>query len=602
MRWGELVINVPPNRFSGNVKTHCPECHGRRSDRRDKSLSCNLETGMFKCHYCGYSGCAKGGSSQPGQPPSRLPIETPRIAQFKLPHARPKVPYSEKLKAWFIQRGISPETAERAGVTEGPEWMPQQGKQCNTVQFNYYLDRQLVNTKFRTGRKEFKLCAGARLVPWNIDEIKTTPECVICEGGMDALSFLEIGRTDAISVPNGASANLSYLDDFIESHFEGKETIYIAVDTDEKGLVLRNELLRRFGTDKCRVLAYGEGCKDANDHLVAHGADSLRRLIESAAEVPVEGVFSVTDFEAEQDHLFTRGLQPGRTLGIEGLDELVSFETRRLCIVTGVPGSGKSEFIDEMAERLNRRYGWKWGFFSPENAPLELHASKIISKLTGEAFGAATMRRADYEEAKDYMRGNFFFISPERYEIDGILDKAQHLVSRRGINALVIDPYNRLSKDFRISELQYISEILDKLYRFAVQHNVLVILMAHPRKVFQDGKERMPTLYDCSGSADFYNKTDFGIIVHRNRESGVVEIHVQKVKFRHLGRGGKVRLLYNERNGRYLPQPPDGLPPLWDNSNHLHAAVGESITPRGDALADENLNPMRPELFESLPF
>lgn len=62
------------------------------------------------------------------------------------------------------------------------------------------------------------------------------------------------------------------------------------------------------------------------------------------------------------------------------------FETKRLCIITGVPSSGKSEFIDEIAERLNIRYGWRFAYFSPENAPLEYHASKLIEKFTGKQF------------------------------------------------------------------------------------------------------------------------------------------------------------------------------------------------------------------------
>ena len=112
---------------------------------------------------------------------------------------------------------------------------------------------------------------------------------------MDALSFIVAGRDDVISVPNGAQKNLTYLDDFIESHIENKTRIYIASDTDAKGLEIRAELVRRFGEEKCRIVTYGEGCKDANELLLQQGAEALRQAIHEAQEVPLEGVFTASD-------------------------------------------------------------------------------------------------------------------------------------------------------------------------------------------------------------------------------------------------------------------------------------------------------------------
>lgn len=121
-----------------------------------------------------------------------------------------------------------------------------------------------------------------------------------------------------------------------------------------------------------------------------------------------------------------------------------------------------------------------------------------------------------------------------------------------------------------MSETKYISRLLDKLTNFAQRNDVLIILMAHPTKQpkNKDGVIEAPTLYDISGSANFYNKTDFGIVVHRNRTEGTVEVHVQKVKFRHLGEVGTALFKYNLNNGRYVPFT-NGFEPVWDNSNHL---------------------------------
>lgn len=572
INWDKYGIKAP-NGYSGNKKVFCPQCHDQRRDKRDKSLSINLKSGEFNCHYCGYSGCAAEKEEWEKERPwqNYAPIRKKKL-EYNKPAPRPQGTISAKALAWFNGRGISETTLTALKITEGSEWMPQKSGQANTVQFNFYHNGELINTKFRTGDKCFKLVSGAELIPYNIDAIKGCTECIITEGEMDALSFYECGRRDVISVPNGASANLDYLDDFIEEYFDDKETIYIASDTDTKGVLLRDELLRRFGAERCRVLEYGEGCKDANEHLLKYGRDSLLKCIADAPEIKLEGIFTVSDFEQSLDALFEHGMQKGVTIGHENFDRLLSFETKRLCVVTGIPGSGKSEFIDEIAERLNMRYGWRFAYFSPENAPLAYHASKLIEKFTGKHFDKQHLTFGEYKQVKQHLETDFFFIAPkDDYRLDTILERAKFLVRRKGIKAVVIDPYNRLEDESDgQNETKYISKMLDKLTNFAQQNDVLIILMAHPTKMAKnkDGEIEAPTLYDISGSAHFNNKADFGIVVHRNRIENTVEVHIKKVKFKHLGECGTALFKYNMNNGRYSPHT-NGKEPTWDNSNHL---------------------------------
>lgn len=581
-------IEIPYRRTSGNVKTFCPNCRERRTDKRDKSLSVNLDTGVWNCHYCGWSGHLEYTEEAKAEWVKDQPWYGEHLhdgarsrKEYRRPEPRPDNGYSAKLEAWLrLERGISPETARGMGVTEGPEFMPQTKKVMNTLQFNYYRDGVLVNTKFRDGGKRFKFVQGAELIPYNLDGIKGTRECIITEGEMDALAFAECGRTDVVSAPAGANANLSWLDDCMEGWFDGKDTIYIAADSDSKGAVLRDELVRRLGPERCRIVTYGDGCKDADEHLVKYGKASLLERLAAAREVKVEGVFTVPDFEDALDNLYERGMQKGVTVGHPNLDSLLSLETKRLLVVTGIPGSGKSEFIDEMAERLNIRYGWRFAYFSPENFPLEYHASKLIEKATGSRFGVKNTGRDIYTRAKEWLGRDFAFIAPsEGYRLDGILERAEYLVRRKGIKALVIDPYNRLEDDTGYgSETQYVSRLLDKLLNFAQRNDVLVILMAHPTKMRKAPGEKaapIPNLYDISGSAHFFNKADFGICVHRDREADEVHIYVQKVKFRHLGECGVAKFRYNVNNGRYTPY--DGYSdPQWDNSDHLlHGLPGQ---------------------------
>ena len=563
----------------GKKKQFCPECHANRTDKRDKSLSVDWEKCIAHCHYCGKSfffGKTEKMAYTP-QPKNRQEAKT-----HKTPgRLTNEESLDENMRRWFGDRGIPAEVAGAEGIVKVCRKMPQTGQVEKCIVFPYTVEGELVNRKYRDGAKHFMLEKDARLVPWRIDHIRDTPECIITEGEMDALSFIVAGRDDVVSVPNGAQKNLTWLEDFIETHLENKTRIYIAADTDAKGLELRAELIRRFGEEKCRIVTYGEGCKDANELLQQGGVAALRTAIEEAQEVPLEGVFTAGDVRGELEALFEKGLQKGATLDMGDLDNLLSVEVGRLMIVTGIPGDGKSEFLDEMAVRLSLRYDWRCAWFSPENFPVTLHHPKLMEKLIGKRFKQGTMTPMEFDAAVRYLSRNFFDILPEEgYRVDTILEKAEALVRRKGIRVFILDPYNCLEHQIPTgqSETQYISEFLEKLRSFAHRRQALVVLAAHPTKMKKDpisGKYPVPTMYDVSGSAAFFNKADFGLAIERDRTQGVTRIHVQKVKFRHLGQLGVASFRYNLFNGRFVnfreggtPDIPDG-PVNWDNENWL---------------------------------
>ena len=563
----------------GKKKQFCPKCHENRNDKRDKSLSVDWGRCIAHCHYCGenfFFGKTEKIAPVSQIPPKQLPKE-----HKKPPLLSNTEPLDENMRQWFVGRGIPVEVAEAEGIVKVCRRMPQTGKVEKCIVFPYTLNGQLINRKYRDGAKHFMLEANAQLLPYRLDHIRDTLECIITEGEMDALSFIVAGYDNVVSVPNGAQKNLTNLDDFIESHFENKGRIYIAADADAKGLELRNELVRRFGEEKCRIVTYGEGCKDANELLLQQGAEALRRAIHEAKEVPLKGVFTADDVKEELLGLFEKGLQKGATLDMGDLDDLLSLEVGRLMIVTGIPGDGKSEFLDEMAVRFSLKYDWRCAWFSPENFPVTLHHPKLIEKLIGKRFKKGLMNPLELDAAIGYLSQNFFDILPEEgYRVDTILEKAETLVRRKGIRVFILDPYNCLEHQIPSgqSETQYISEFLEKLRSFARRRQALVILAAHPTKMKKDppsGKFPVPTMNDISGSAAFFNKADFGIAIERDRARGVTRVHVQKVKFRHLGQPGIASFQYNTCCGRFVPMQESKSPdipdedPKWDNSNWL---------------------------------
>jgi len=399
------------------------------------------------------------------------------------------------------------------------------------------------------------MVSGAELIFFNIDCLSKFDEVVIVEGEIDALTMIQAGFENTISVPNGANNNLEYLDTCIEL-FAPLKKIYIATDQDSKGILLKSELVRRLGSERCWIVSFKD-CKDANEYLLKYG-DAIKDVLKDSKPFPVKGIVEVQSLYADIRNLYENGVQPGKKIGQDCIDNKITWEAGRLAIVTGVPSSGKSEFVDYIICKLNVIHGWKAAYFTPENYPLKYHYSKLFEKLIGKKFGASTTSELEWDMAYDYIKDNFFYImNEEDFTVKSILDSAKILVKTRGVKIIVIDPYNKLEHKYTDSETQYISRFLDELINFAKFNDVLLFLIAHPVQMAKSlGKFEVPSLYSISGSANFYNKTDYGLTIHRkSQDDGVmineVEIHVQKVKYKHLGEQGIVDLKYDYVTGRF---------------------------------------------------
>ena len=552
------------HRTSGVIKTICNQCLPTRHNKRDRSLRVNIDTGHCHCYHCGADFYVPDDTEE-REKAERQAARKRRAAAVVPQHfQRPvfdasKTTLSDATERWLVETRCIPQSViAELRITEQEEFMPQFGAKERCVCFNYFEGGQLVNTKFRSGKKHFKMVQGAELIPYNIDSLIGQTSCIIHEGELDAASSIAAGFKGVISVPTGANSNLSWLDRFMETHFEDLEEIIIAVDTDSAGIRLRDELVNRLGAERCRVVAYGPDCKDANEHLVKYGLESLRIAIEQAVEVPLEGIFTAADLHGDLRALFDNG--SGAETGWEEMDKICTYERRRNIIVTGTPGAGKSEWVDELVLRLCLRHQWKIGFFSPENIPIVYHLRKLIEKLTGHRFqNGCGMTEGLLARSEEFLAENVSHISLKGNATpDRVLAKARELVVRRGCRIFVFDPLNRFDHEPAPgqTETQYISNLLNKFTEFATQYNCLLILVAHPRKMNRNpttGATPRVEMYDINGSADFYNKADYGIVVERDKEIGITRVYVDKVKFKHLGVGGVATFVYDPVNGRYLP-------------------------------------------------
>lgn len=555
----KVIYSISINK-SGENNQICPECsHLRKTEnQKTKVFSWNNEKLVGFCNHC--------------QTSFYLYKPYKDEKQYQYPEWKNNTQLTDKAVKYFEGRMISQKTLIKMKVYSDNEFMPQLNSKSEVICFPYFLDEKLINIKFRGAKKSFKLFKDAELIFYNINCVKDFKEIIITEGEIDTLSFIEIGINNVISVPNGAGVKvLSYIDNYIEL-FENK-TIIIASDNDIKGFELRNELLRRFGNENCKIINFKD-TKDANEYLIKYGGLELKNCYQNAVDVPVEGIINLNSKYDDIYNLYINGLQKGLTIDEIELDKLISFETGRLLTITGIPGHGKSEVLDYILTKLNILHQWKVAYFSPENYPIEIHYSKLASKITGKKFNTYDLKRDEFDFTFNYILDNFFFIYPEEnINLNNILDKAKYLIKKFGIKVLVIDPYNKLEhqKGNGESETEYISKFLDKLSMFAKKNNILICLVAHPRKMEKDKKKfEIPTLYDINGSANFYNKTDYGITIYRHFNEGEnrVDVLIQKVKFKHLGTIGAVSFAYNYYNGRM--EKIDSMTETWEKNNYLY--------------------------------
>jgi twinkle protein len=532
----------------GGHKTTCPQCSDQRKNSKDPCLWVTVESelsAVWKCFHCDWVGSVGAHYGRKEQRIYRKPEPIEGTA-------------TDKLYGWFFSRGISKETVNTAQIRTVETWMPgcEKGQKTRAIAIPFTRDGEIINVKYRTHDKKFRQEKDAEPIFFGLDSIGDADMVVVTEGEIDALSAWECGFA-AISVPDGAPAQVVNPDstkfDFVGNcidRLEGK-TFVLAVDMDGPGEVLKEELLRRFGKENCRVARYPADCKDLNDVLVKCGSKELKDCIDHAEQVPLDGVQSVDQHTQSIISLYRNGRSRGLSTGWPYLDEHVTVRRGDVWVVTGVPNHGKSEVLDALTVNLAEQHGWTFGIASFENQPDE-HAAKWIEKHHREPFWDGPTRKMTEGrliEGIQWANQHYHYIRMDGDDAptyQWVIDRAKALVKRNGITGLVVDPYNELeSNRGQTSETEFVSQMLRDFRRFAQNYGVTVFIVAHPQKMYRDnsGNYPPPSLYDISGSANWNNKADVGLVVHRNFDRNNTEIFVRKVRRKEIGKAGGSALL-----------------------------------------------------------
>jgi twinkle protein len=454
------------------------------------------------------------------------------------------------LEQWTELRQLDEELVAKLDVREyqkgGKSW----------IEIPYFKDGKKVNAKHRClDEKAFFQEADGEKVFYNhdilFDETLEHLPIVITEGEVDAWTFMQCGYIRTISVPEGApneiingdSKKYSYLKSYIPI-LKKAPCVILAVDSDKNGNNLLHDLSMRIGRGKCQWIKYPKDCKDINDAMVKYGRNGVVKSYETRQPLSMDGVYRVTKLPpVAEAKVFSSGMQ--------GLKDKFKIRFGDFSVITGIPSMGKTTFVNDLICNLVLNNSLSVCFASLEQHPSLDHVRNLRAWYKGK-----------YPDANDYQADlwidkYFSFIYPsdeqqlnDELDLDWFLKHAEYAVEAMGAKVVVLDPWNELEhvpySDQSLTE--YVGMAIRKIKRFAKIMNVHVMVVAHPTKQQKnkDGEFQIPTLYDISDSANWFNKPELGAIVHRD-ENGDTIFKIAKSRYWDiLGKPDVVKYRFDE--------------------------------------------------------
>lgn len=634
---------VLPQGASGIISMACPDCNDTRKNKNKKSLSVNVDPDnpWWKCHNCTFSGNLKAYKKyNEVREYANIPRELPEV-------------YSKPVMDFLKSKGISVQTAKDEHIYEAKN----NGHLVFPYFKGYNLVNAMFRPldKDKDGKKKHPYQVprdkGSEMVFWGLNKYDSEyrnpydkkPCLIISEGQTDRLSFLEAGFKNVLSVPSGApSPNsktlekaLDYLKDsdfqqMLKDVREGGGWVFVCVDNDEAGYFLREALSRNIGRQYVKLGHIPQDYKDVNEVLVGNeekklkplGKEGVLHVIEKAKNYPMFGIIEVKDVMDTISNDLTYGVKRGLGCGDDVYDKHIRFVKEKLYVITGVSGHKKSTWLRDYLKKLfiqNKELSA--GLYTPEMMPpkkeIGAWAEAYAQKLLRHEFNSHwVMSPEERLKALTWAGNHITIVNPTRMQfehdliqnksinsLDSVLKHMKYLVRSKGIDIMVIDAWNKLEHEYgRMSETHYVSMALDKVHEFNAKFGTSAFLVAHPTKMGKiGGKDQnpnsvMPTLDDISGSGNFRNKADVGIVIYEEKyiktdkktESGLpvwtinkdrhTTIHVEKCKDEEMGEEGMFEAKCIWSKGKIFQSiDPDNL--MIDG--------GISITPQAGVVTPE---------------
>ena len=482
----------------------------------------------------------------------------------------------EQVEKYFASRKISKETLDYCDVRQSIEGL---------VIWNFFDENDvLLTVKCRHARKPKRNEQKEWFLPdydntpilYNMNKIDPTQPLAITEGQCDTLAIIESGYKNVVSVPSGTE-NMKWIETCFD-WLEQFKKIIIWSDSDAPGIKMRREICARLGTWRCFFvdlppeITTEDGkkikAKDANEILYYLGKQAVLDYINNAQEFPVNGVDNlakIDDFDIET--------ASGHYTRLKELDNIVyKFLFGSVVLVTGQRGGGKSSFINQAFVCESLQGGSDCFVFSGE-----ISASILKSWIELVMAGSEKIKMKNEfihvidpetkKQMRDWYNNRIWVYNETSNKVEDILDKAINVTRKYGVRTWILD--NLMTMDIGADGTNILlkqKELIVRLTGLAKLYNVLIVLIAHPKKI-QSGYSLVAD--DVSGSSDLTNLASYVLAVHRytqkekegekdgrgnfkrGKEPIEFDVSIEVMKNRFTGKLGTAQLYFDYSSYRF---------------------------------------------------
>lgn len=266
-----------------------------------------------------------------------------------------------------------------------------------------------------------------------------------------------------------------------------------------------------------------------------------------------------TDIVLDQ---FRKGSMIGEKSGLDFMDASMKIRPGFFYTVTGWPGSGKSEFVMQLAllqAIISKR---KVAFYSPESYPVESFIATMAHCYLGKSTDRGYQNccsEGEFKAAIEWLHEWVFLIDyDESPDSSMVIEDFKVLQISHNCKVFCLDPFNSLNNvDENPNMALQLKTVLNEFVHFTHSNKVIFFCIEHP-KTPRDASEiaGIPGAHQLFGGTMWWNKSDCLLAIQAIREegkyTGEVIVKVWKMKNQKLnGRPGEVHAWFNIATNRY---------------------------------------------------
>ena len=572
---------------------YCPYCHG--GDSKDKwTFSISLIDGGFNCRRASCS--VRGGMRKLAED---FDFSLGRDADAYYNRGRkyrdlsqyPRPKTKDPAVRYMAKRGISGDTVKRYNLT------------CQTENENVLVfpfidpddNMQFVkyrNTEHVKGEGSKEWCeADCRPILFGMNHVDTEDKrLILTEGQIDSLTLNECGYSNAVSVPTGKNGFTWY--PYCYDWLKQFDVLVVFGDCEGGKITLLEEMTGRFDgiVKHVRVEDY-QGCKDANELFLTHGREAIEQAVENAVMMHHPKIVDITDVKRKS----LDGMEKFGT-GIGGLDRVLGgFYLGQFIVITGERGQGKSTLASLFVTRAAEA-GYPSFIYSGELSDWMVQdwifrqlagGQNVIGNEAESGFRTFTIANSVFQKIADHYTGMIYNYDNSAIngqdELDAqepLLDTIGTAIKQYGCRVILIDNLmTAIDDDLSSDVYRQQSNFAKSLAIMAKRFNVLILLVAHPRKSGTAMKKEFSN-DDVAGSSNITNLVDVVMKYSRSEDESCDSV---------------LNVYKNRLTGKYPPQ--EGIPLYFDEAskrisdteNYFSWSMGWESTP--DKPEPENYLP-----------